>query len=46
VELLSSEARESGRSLRYRFRHANENLLVATSVGKDGLLRDLRFGPE
>lgn len=46
VELLASEARESERSLRYRFRHANENLFVATSVGKDGLLRDLRFGPE
>jgi CubicO group peptidase (beta-lactamase class C family) len=46
VELLADQARDSGRSLRYRFRHANEDVLVSALVDGAGKFREFRFSPE
>lgn len=46
VELLSSKPTDAGRSLRYRFRHANDTLLVSALIDKSGQFRELRFSPE
>jgi len=46
VELLSSETKEGGRSLRYRFTHANETMLVSVLVDQAGLFSQLGSWPE
>ena len=46
VELLSSEPKEGGRSLRYRFRYANETMLVSVLVDQAGQFSQLGSGPE
>jgi hypothetical protein len=46
VELLADQARDKGRSLRYRFRHANEDVLVSALVDGAGKFREFRFSPE
>jgi D-alanyl-D-alanine carboxypeptidase len=46
VELLFSEPKEGGRSLRYRFRYANETILVSVLVNQAGQFSQLGVGPE
>jgi CubicO group peptidase (beta-lactamase class C family) len=46
VELLADQGGDSGRKLRYRFRHANEDVLVSVLVDGAGKFRDFRFSPE
>jgi len=46
VELLSSEPKEGGHSLRYRFRHANETMLVSVLVDQAGQFSQLGSWPE
>jgi len=46
VELLFSEPKEGGRSLRYRFRYANETILVSVLFNQAGQFSQLGVGPE
>ncbi|RZA32747.1 MAG: class A beta-lactamase-related serine hydrolase, partial [Lysobacteraceae bacterium] len=46
VELLDSRPGDGGRTLRYRFRHANETMLVSVLVDGAGQFSDLRSSPE